>query len=104
MKISFLDAAQSELDDAIDYYEERRSGLGLEFAEEVERALERINHYPEAWAPLSSRVRRCVVNRFPFNVIYQNRNQIIIIVAIQHHHQEPEIWRPDSLNSPTRTL
>ena len=43
MKISFLDAAQSELNDAIDYYEERRSGLGFEFAEEVEQALERIN-------------------------------------------------------------
>jgi hypothetical protein len=50
MKISFLDAAQSELDGTIDYYEEQRSGLGFEFAEEVEEALERVNHYPEAWS------------------------------------------------------
>jgi plasmid stabilization system protein ParE len=93
MKISFLDAARSELDDAIDYYEERRSGLGFEFAEEVEQALERINHYPEAWSPLSLRVRRCIVNRFPYSVIYENRSEIIIIVAIQHHNQKPESWR-----------
>jgi hypothetical protein len=73
MKISFLDAARSELDDAIDYYEERRSGLGFEFAEEVEQALERINHYPEAWSPLSVRVRRCVVNRFPYSVIRKSK-------------------------------
>lgn len=93
MNISFLDVAQSEFDDAIDYYEERRSELGLEFAEEVEQALERINHYPEAWSPLSSQVRRCVVNRFPYSVIYEIRREIIIIVAIQHHHQKPESWR-----------
>lgn len=69
MKIIFLEAAQSEFDDAIDYYEGRRSGLSFEFAEEVEQALERINHYPEAWFPLSLRVRRCVINRFPYSVI-----------------------------------
>jgi hypothetical protein len=53
MTTSFLDAAQSEFDDAIDYYDEQQPGLGSEFAEEVGDALERINHYPEAWSPLS---------------------------------------------------
>jgi plasmid stabilization system protein ParE len=93
MTTSFLDAAQSEFDDAIDYYDEQQPGLGSEFAEEVGDALERINHYPEAWSPLSPRVRRCVINRFPYSVLYEVRSEIIIIVAIQHHHQEPESWR-----------
>lgn len=55
MKIDFLDAAKSEFEDAVDYYDEQRFGLGLEFEEELEQALERIVHYPEAWSPLSSR-------------------------------------------------
>ena len=93
MNTSFLDAAQSEFDDAIDYYDEQQPGLGSEFAEEVGDALERVNHYPEAWSPLSPRVRRCVINRFPYSVLYEVRSEIIIIVAIQHHHQEPESWR-----------
>jgi hypothetical protein len=93
MKIDFLNAAQSEFDDAIDYYDEQLFGLGLEFEEEVEQVLERIDHYPEAWSPLSPRVRRCVLNRFPYSVIYEVRSEIIIIVAIQHHHREPESWR-----------
>lgn len=93
MNTSFLDAAQSEFDDAIDYYDEQQPGLGSEFAEEVGDALERINHYPEAWSLLSPRVRRCVINRFPHSVLYKVRSEIIIIVAIQHHHQEPEGWR-----------
>lgn len=92
MKIRFLEAAQSEFDEAIDYYEEQRGGLGFEFAAEVEQALERIYHYPDAWSQLSLQMRRCVINRFPYSVIYVIRTEIII-VAIQHHHQEPESWR-----------
>ncbi len=52
MKIVFLDAAESEFDHTIAYYEEQNSGLGFDFAGEVEHALERIKHYPEAWSPL----------------------------------------------------
>ena len=64
MKTRFLDAARSELEDTIEYYDEQRPGLGFEFAEAIEQALERIYHYPEAWSLLSPRVRRCLVNRF----------------------------------------
>ncbi len=48
MKPGFLDTAQFEFEETIDYYEEQRSGLGFEFADEVEEALGRIEHYPQA--------------------------------------------------------
>ena len=35
MKYSFHPSARAELNDSIDYYEDYRPGLGLEFAEEV---------------------------------------------------------------------
>jgi hypothetical protein len=54
MKRYFLDAAQSEFDAAIDNYDEQRFGLGIEFEEEVEQALERIDNYPEAWSLVPS--------------------------------------------------
>ena len=76
MKISFLLTAETEFEEAIEYYDEQRTGLGLEFSEEVVRALERINHYPEAWSQLSSRIRRCLVNRFPYSVIYEVRSEL----------------------------
>lgn len=92
MKTSFLDAAQSEFEETIAYYDAQRSGLGFEFADEVEQALERIRYYPQAWSPLSSRARRCQLNRFPYSVIYEARPNLLIIVAIQHNHREPENW------------
>lgn len=93
MKPNFLDAAQSELDETIDYYEEQRAGLGFEFADEVEEALVRIENYPQAWSPLSLRVRRCLVNRFPYGVIYEVRDERLVVVAIQNLHRAPDSWR-----------
>ncbi|MGH9932905.1 MAG: type II toxin-antitoxin system RelE/ParE family toxin [Pyrinomonadaceae bacterium] len=93
MKPIFLDVAQSDFGEAMGYYDEQSFGLGFELAEAVERALERIEHYPEAWSPLSSRVRRCLVRRFPYGVIYETRSDRLIIVAIQKLHREPESWR-----------
>jgi plasmid stabilization system protein ParE len=93
MKLTFLEAAQSEFDETITYYEEQRSALGFEFAEEVKEALVRIEQYPEAWSPLSPRVRRCLVNRFPYGVIYQVRDERLIVVAFQNLHRKPDSWR-----------
>lgn len=93
MKITYLDAADSEFAEAITYYNGQSLGLGFQFADEVKEVLERIRNYPEAWTPLSERVRRCQVNRFPYSVIYEVRSDLLVIVAIQHHHQSPQSWR-----------
>lgn len=37
MKIQFLEAAQSEFEEAIDFYNQQRTGLGIEFADEVDK-------------------------------------------------------------------
>jgi plasmid stabilization system protein ParE len=93
MKLTYLDAADSEFEEAIAYYNEERAGLGFEFADEVKEAVDRIKNYPEAWTPLSKRVRRCQVHRFPYSVIYEVRGDLLIIAAIQHHRRKPDSWR-----------
>ncbi|MFQ5584000.1 MAG: type II toxin-antitoxin system RelE/ParE family toxin [Calditrichia bacterium] len=77
----------------MDYYNEQSEGLGFEFASEVKRTLERIIQYPEAWMKLSKRSRRCRTNRFPYGVIYQIRDNCILIVAVMHLHRNPENWK-----------
>lgn len=93
MKVTYLDAATSEFEEAVAYYNEKRAGLGFEFADEIKEAISRIRNYPEAWAPISDRLRRCVVHRFPYRVIYEKREDLLVIVAIQHHRRAPENWR-----------
>ncbi|MEA3287692.1 MAG: type II toxin-antitoxin system RelE/ParE family toxin [Candidatus Marinimicrobia bacterium] len=92
MKVGFLDPAEQELTEAIDYYNTQSDGLGYLLAAEVQKSISRIIHYPEAWTLLSKRTRRCLVNRFPYAVIYQQQNELIIIIAIQNLHQHPDSW------------
>jgi plasmid stabilization system protein ParE len=93
MTVQFLASAQTELAEAFAYYDAQREGLGVEFLEEVKRALERIVEYPEAWSLLSARTRRCRMNRFPYGIIYQIRGEVLLVVGVMHLHREPQIWR-----------
>jgi hypothetical protein len=93
MQIRFLEIAQIELDEAIDYYNYEESGLGEDFLTEVLKSLDRIGQFPEAWHPCSKRTRRCKTRRFPYGVIYQIRKNEILIVAIANLHRKPDYWK-----------
>ena len=99
MKAKILTTARSEIREIIAYYNEQREGLGQEFELEFKKTQLRIQNYPMAWSPLSTRVRRCRVNRFPYSVIYEVREDVLIIAAIQHHSRAPESWRNRSFGS-----
>ena len=92
MTFSFHPAARTELNQAVDYYEECEPGLGYEFLEEIYATIARILQYPNAWSQLSRRTRRCRAKRFPYGVIYQVKAGHIRIVAIAHSHRRPGYW------------
>ena len=48
MKVRFLDAARSDLREAVRYYESRQPGLGRSFRDEFKVAIDRITSFPEA--------------------------------------------------------
>lgn len=93
MRIRFLEIAQTELDEAIEYYDYETLGLGEEFLTEVLKALNRIGEFPEAWHPCSKRTRRCQTRRFPYGIIYQARKEEILVIAIANLHRKPIYWK-----------
>lgn len=100
MRIDFLDPASAEFIEAIVYYNLQSEGLGYEFAAEVKKTIGRILQYPNAWALLSKRTRRCRTNRFPYGLIYQLRSDTILIVAVQNLHKHPDSWKSRLSPSP----
>jgi hypothetical protein len=92
MKFYFHEYAESEFSKAVEYYEDCRQGLGIEFSKEVYAAIDRIIRYPEAWSPLSVNTRRCLINRFPFGVIYQIKPDSIRIIAVADLRRRPNYW------------
>lgn len=93
MKFSFHPRAEEEFDEAVQYYENCQKGLGLEFAEEVYATIERVVAYPHAWSELSTNTRRCVLNRFPYGVVFQIKLDILRIIAVANLHQRPRYWQ-----------
>ena len=92
MKINILDEASAELDDAFQYYEYEQENLRYRFISKFTDVLELIKFYPNGWHPLSKRVRRCLVKGFPYGIIYQVREEEIIIVAVANLHRKPNYW------------
>lgn len=93
MEILFLDIARCEMDDAFCYYQQQMNGLGDDYIKEIMATINRIKLNPYAWSIFSENTRRCLVNRFPFAIIYQIEEKRILIVAIAHLHRNPEYWK-----------
>jgi hypothetical protein len=93
LKYFFHPSAETEINQAVDYYNQCQSGLGREFAKEIHAVIKNILSYPDAWAPLSLNTRRCLTKRFPYGVIYQKTQQEVIIIAVMHLNRAPDYWR-----------
>ncbi|OFX16653.1 MAG: plasmid stabilization protein [Bacteroidetes bacterium GWA2_31_9] len=93
MTYFFHPEAEAEFIQAINYYEECSKGLGYNFSLEVYSAIERILAYPKAWQFIEVDIRRSLVSRFPFGVLYVVDNDKIIILAIMHLNREPSYWK-----------
>lgn len=91
--IEFLESAEVELDETVIFYNQQLLGLGDELLSEAVFALERIRKHPNAWQKLSKRTRRCLMHRFPYGIIYQERDDVILIVAVANLHREPTYWQ-----------
>ncbi|MBE9157259.1 type II toxin-antitoxin system RelE/ParE family toxin [Nodosilinea sp. LEGE 06152] len=86
--------AIAELDGAVAYYQDQRSGLGLDFLFTVERAFSKIQQHPELGTPYKIRgLRRFVLQQFPFLIFYAELEACTWIVAIAHSKRKPDYWR-----------
>ena len=94
MNYRFLTPALSELAEAADYYEEKVTGLGADFIDEVEAAISRIQQFPQAWGRISERYRHCQLRRFPYSIVYaEGGDYEIVVISIFHQSREPMSWQ-----------
>lgn len=93
MIFSFHPEAESEFSEAITYYENSSSGLGHDFSLEVLSTVQNIITYPTAWPIIEEDIRRCLVNRFPYCVVYSIEQSEIFILAVMHLRRHPNYWK-----------
>ena len=92
MKIRFLALAQREVDDTVAWYNEQAEGLGQEFLDELDRAVRRAATFPLSCIEIEPGLRRCLMARFPYGLIYGVDQELLVVVAVAHLHREPRYW------------
>jgi hypothetical protein len=84
--------AEHELNEAAQYYDLEESGLGSSFLEEVDRCLQSIEAHPEAGPILRESVRRRLLRRFPYALLYKIKPSGIRILAVMNLKRRPMYW------------
>lgn len=77
---------------AAEYYQFHKYGLGFEFLKEVEHTIEKIHEFPQSGIELRNGIRRRLVRRFPFGVLYKPDKSKIVVVAVMHLRRNPNYW------------
>ena len=87
--------ALAEYTEAIGFYEERATGLGREFFDEVQRVLRLVRDSPGVGSPLEPPFRRAYCRRFPFAVVYREDedDQVLWVHAVMHLRRRPGYWK-----------
>ena len=92
--VVFHPAASAELEDAIEYYDSKRRGLGSSLRSEVESATDMLQIHPEIAAEYKTTgLRRYVLRRFPYVLFYLVLPDSIWIVTVAHGRREPGYWK-----------
>jgi hypothetical protein len=92
-KLLFTSETYGDLDDAYDWYEEQRAGLGTEFLECVAACIDGILEAPKLYAIVEGEYRRAQVHRFPYLVLYEFDGCYVTVHGVFHTSRDSSAWR-----------
>ena len=93
LPLRLLPEAKDEFDAATDWYEQQRSGLGTIFVDQVRDVFTSIAANPKLHAIVYQNVRKAVVQKFPYVVLYMEEAGEVVVIAVFHTARDPSIWQ-----------
>lgn len=98
MTLRILPEAEQEALAAATWYEHKLLGLGDDFVATYAAALEAIEKEPLRYPRLETirsrrNIRRCILRRFPYMVIFEVLPQETVALAVAHTSRRPNYWR-----------
>lgn len=90
--VRLLLPAEQEMFDAACFYQVQASGLGRDFLDKVELAIRGVAEAPERWPLIDGNIRRCMIRRFPYSLLYRVDVEEIVILAVMHQKRHPAYW------------
>ena len=93
MKAGFHPTASKEIVETSAYYEGEVPGLGDRFIAELERVVEVMCDQPNIGQSVGNELRRIILARFPYSLIYSIESEQIWVIAVAHHRRRPGYWQ-----------
>ena len=97
LRYEFLPQAESELAEAVSWYDAAEPGFGTEFIIELQQAIDLLLNNPFAGKiarlPAKIAYREWLLYRFPYRIIYSVERDGILIVAVVYQGRRPGYWR-----------
>jgi len=93
LPIRLLPEARAEFDAAANWYEQQRRGLGSRFISQLRAVLQRIAANPKLHMTVYKDVRKAVVARFPYVVLYREEQGLVLVIAVFHAGRDPNVWK-----------
>jgi len=89
----FHPAAEAEYLETIAYYESRKPGLGTMYLVEFEKIMVSVCESPyRCRIERKPDIRRRVMVRFPFTILYRVASGSVQILAVAHQKRRPVYW------------
>jgi plasmid stabilization system protein ParE len=88
-RVFLVPEAESDLDDAYWWYEDREPGLGEEFLQCIEEAFAKVARNPLHYPVRFDYSRRILVRRFPYAVYFECDDATVTIQYVFHFAQDP---------------
>jgi len=91
LRVVFRRAARAEFDAAALWYEDRQTGLGMQFVSEINRVVELVSDHPERF-PSKHLERRCAqARRCPYAVVFRPEANRVVVLAVFHARRNPAV-------------
>ena len=92
-KVILHSDAEAEILGALEWYSERSALAARAFVQELTSMIVLASRAPEIWPMHFRDARRIVFPRYPFDLIFRVKGEVIEIVAVAHHRRRPGYWR-----------
>jgi toxin ParE1/3/4 len=93
LPVVFRQAARAEFDDAADWYEQRRAGLGASFTSAVQQVLSQISGQPELYPRVYRDIREALVSGYPYCIYYREEPGQVVVLSVFHTARDPRNWQ-----------
>lgn len=95
-RLMFRPGARVEIREARHWYEAQVGGLGSRFLADLDATLARVIEQPASFRMVENAdgVRRALLKRFPYSLVYHmTPSGEIVVLACAHHRRDPNAWR-----------